>query len=427
MARVSRSAELFSRARRVLVGGVNSPVRAFKAVGGDPVFMRSGKGAHLTDADGRRLIDYCLSWGPLILGHARREVVAAAAAALRRGSTFGAPTEAETLLAEEIRAALPSMRKVRMTSSGTEAVMGALRAARAFTGRELIVKFSGCYHGHADSLLVSAGSGALTLGRPDSAGVPPAWARTTLVLPYNDAPALKRAFREHGSRIAALIVEPVVANMGVVFPDEDFLKTLREVTARSRSLLVFDEVVTGFRLLYGGAQTAWKVKPDLTCLGKIVGGGLPLGAYGGREDVMAMVAPEGPAYQAGTLSGNPAAVAAGLATLKILKKEKPYARIARLTAMLVSELRELAETAGVPVEINHVASMFTVFFTAGGVRDYATAKTADTAAYARFFRAMLAGGVYLPPAQFEAAFLSAAHAERDIERTLEAAARALRA
>ncbi|MFH2202225.1 MAG: glutamate-1-semialdehyde 2,1-aminomutase [Elusimicrobiota bacterium] len=421
-----RSKALFRASKKVLVGGVNSPVRAFKAVGGTPVFVRSGKGAAITDADGKRYIDYCLSWGPMILGHAHPEVAAAAIKALKSGASFGAPTEGELRMAEAIREALPSMRKVRLTSSGTEAVMSALRAARAFTGRELVVKFDGCYHGHADSLLVAAGSGASTLGAPDSAGVPKAWAATTLSLPYNDAAAVRRVFQRYGRRIAAVIVEPVAANMGVTPPAEGFLEELRQLTRRAGSLLIFDEVITGFRLFYGGAQTVMNIRPDLTCLGKIIGGGFPIGAYGGRREIMDHIAPLGPVYQAGTLSGNPVGVAAGLATLRVLKREMPYARMAKLTAGLVAELRALADFAGVPVVINHVASMFTVFFTAGEVRDFASSKASDARRYARFFRRMLDAGIYLPPSKFEAAMVSSRHSSSDIERTLDAAARALR-
>ncbi|MFH1724810.1 MAG: glutamate-1-semialdehyde 2,1-aminomutase [Elusimicrobiota bacterium] len=421
-----RSKSLFRDSQKVLVGGVNSPVRAFRAVGGTPLFIRSGKGARITDADGRTYIDYCLSWGPLILGHAHPEVTSAAAAALKKGSSFGAPTESELRLGEAVREALPSMERVRFTSSGTEAVMSALRVARAFTGRDLIVKFAGGYHGHADCLLVAAGSGAATLGRPDSAGVPASWAKTTLILPYNDVEAVERAFRRYGRRIAAAVVEPVAANMGVVPPREGFLETLREVTRKSGSLLVFDEVITGFRMFYGGAQTTMGIRPDLTCLGKIIGGGFPVGAYGGTRRIMETVAPLGPVYQAGTLSGNPVAMAAGLATLKVLKRKNTYADLAERTAVLVTELRGLARFASVPVQVNHVASMFTVFFTEQPVRDFASAKTADARAYARFFHALLKRGVYFPPSQFEAAMLSVKHTNLDLERTLEAAARAFK-
>jgi glutamate-1-semialdehyde 2,1-aminomutase len=432
MARVKKDASrrqkaLFARARKTLVGGVNSPVRAFKSVGGTPLFVRSGSGARLTSADGRRFVDFCLSWGPLMFGHARREIVIVAKAALERGSTFGAATEGEVALAERIKAALPSMQLLRLTSSGTEADMSALRAARAFTGRDLVIKFSGCYHGHVDSLLVAAGSGATTLGVPDSAGVPKAFAATTIIVPFNDMIAVEAAFKKHKGRIAALIVEPIPANMGVVFPKDGFLKDLRRITSREKTLLIFDEVITGFRVCYGGAQTLYGVKPDLTVLGKIVGGGLPLAAYGGRKDVMSMIAPEGPAYQAGTLSGNPVAVAAGTAMLDLLRKENPYARMERARERLCDGLRETAAEAGVPLRVQALGSMFTPFFLDGPVTDYASALKADKAAYGRFFHGMLKRGVYLPPAQWEAAFVSAAHSDRDIDFAIRAAREAFRA
>lgn len=421
-----RSKKLFKDSKKVLVGGVNSPVRAFKAVGGTPVFMKTGHGARVTDVDGKEYIDYCLSWGPMILGHAHPEVTRAATEALKKGSSFGAPTEGELRLAEMIKNALPSMQKVRLTSSGTEAVMSALRAARAFTGRDLVVKFIGCYHGHTDSLLVAAGSGAMTLGAPDSAGVPAAWAKTTLLLPYNDLKAVRTAFKKYGRRIAAVIVEPVAANMGVIPPAEDFLELLRRLTKKSKSLLIFDEVITGFRMFYGGAQTVMKIKPDLTCLGKIIGGGFPIGAFGGRKDIMDKVSPLGPVYQAGTLSGNPVGVAAGLATLKVLKREKPYARMAKLTASLVGEIRSLAQFAGIPITVNHIASMFTAFFTDNDVTDFDSSAEADAEAYRKFFHALLNAGIYFPPSKFEAVMVSAKHTPADIERTLDAIARAFR-
>jgi glutamate-1-semialdehyde 2,1-aminomutase len=421
-----RSKALFQASKKVLVGGVNSPVRAFNSVGGTPLFFKSAKGSSVTDADGRRYIDYCLSWGPMICGHAHPEVVSAAAEALKNGSSFGAPTEGELRLAEAIRAALPTMQKIRLTSSGTEAVMSALRAARAFTKRDLIVKFTGCYHGHADSLLVAAGSGATTLGSPDSAGVPAAWAKTTILAPYNDTAAVKNIFKKYGNKIAAVIVEPVAANMGVIPPEEGFLEDLRRITKRNRSLLIFDEVITGFRMFYGGAQTVMKIQPDMTCLGKIIGGGFPIGAYGGRREIMDRVSPLGPVYQAGTLSGNPVGVAAGIATLKVLKRDKPYARMAQWTAELVSELRALAALAGVPLEINHVASMFTPFFTKRAVTDFSSSAKSDAGAYKAFFHGMLKAGVYLPPSKYEAAMVSMAHSRKDLEKTLDAAAKVLR-
>jgi glutamate-1-semialdehyde 2,1-aminomutase len=422
--RFSQSKKLFARAQKSLVGGVNSPVRAFKAVGGTPVFMRSGKGAALIDEDGNRYIDYCLSWGPLILGHAHPAVTRAASSAVRAGASFGAPTQAETLLAEALKKALPSLELVRMTSSGTEAVMGALRAARAFTGRDRVVKFAGCYHGHADNLLVAAGSGAATLGKPDSDGVPRSWAETTMVCSYNDLESVRAAFSRWGKSIAAVIVEPAAANMGLVLPEPGFLEGLRKITRANGALLVFDEVITGFRMSYGGAQTAYKVRPDLTCLGKIIGGGFPMGAYGGKRKIMERVAPLGGAYQAGTLSGNPAAVAAGLAALKALKRENPYARMSGLASELAVGLCEAAAQSGVPVQVHQIASMFTIFFSKTPVRDWDSAAKADRQAYARFFQSMLKQGVYLPPAQFETAMLSSCHTRADIERTLRAARRA---
>jgi glutamate-1-semialdehyde 2,1-aminomutase len=421
-----RSKALFKRSKKVLVGGVNSPVRAFKAVGGDPVFFKSGKGSRVVDADGKSYIDYCGSWGPLILGHCHPAVTSAAVAAIKSGSSFGAPTQIEAELGEVIRDAIPSMQRVRFTSSGTEAVMSALRVARAYTKRDLVVKFVGGYHGHVDSLLVAAGSGATTLGRPDSAGVPKSFAKTTLLLPYNDLGAVKKLFKAKGRQIAAVIVEPVAANMGVTPPEEGFLEGLRAVTKRYKSLLIFDEVITGFRMFYGGAQVAMKIKPDLTSLGKIIGGGMPVGAYGGRKDIMEMVAPMGCVYQAGTLSGNPVAMAAGLATIKTLKKTMPYARMAKQAAVLTQELRAMARFRSLPVTVNHVASMLTVFFTDAEVRDFAGAKSSDTKMFGRFHAGLLANGVYFPPAQFEAAMVSAAHTTRDIERTLEAAAKAFK-
>lgn len=424
--RVSGKA-LFARARKALVGGVNSPVRAFKSVGGEPLFVASGSGAYLTGEDGRRYVDFCLSWGPLMFGHARREIVAAAKTALERGSTFGAATLAEVELAERIQAAFASMQLVRLTSSGTEADMSALRAARAFTGRDLVIKFAGGYHGHVDSLLVAAGSGATTLGVPDSAGVPKAFAATTIVVPFNDTAAVEAAFRKHKGKIAALIVEPIPANMGVVFPKDGFMADLRRITTREKSLLIFDEVITGFRVCYGGAQTLFGIKPDLTVLGKIVGGGLPLAAYGGRKDVMSMIAPEGPAYQAGTLSGNPVAVAAGKATLDLLRRENPYARLEQLKEYFCEGLRQASIQAGVSLQIQSVGSMFTPFFVEGPVTDYASALKADKAAYGRFFHGMLKRGVYLPPAQWEAAFVSYAHGDKELDLAVRAAREAFRA
>ena len=408
-------------------GGVNSPVRAFRAVGGTPICAARGAGAYLFAADGRRYVDYCLSWGPLIFGHARREILAAAKNAMDKGTTFGAATEAEALLIEVVKKAFPFIESARLTSSGTEAVCSALRLARAYTGRSLIVKFSGCYHGHVDSLLVGAGSAAATLGIPDSAGVPAAWAKTTIVLPYNDARAVKDAFAKWGKDIAAVIVEPVAGNMGVVLPAAGFLETLRTETRRHKALLIFDEVITGFRLGFGGAQKIYGIKPDLTCLGKIVGGGFPLAAFGGRRDIMELLAPLGPVYQAGTLSGNPVAVAAGRKCLELLRKTNPYPALETATREIVSGALESARKAGVALCANAAGSMFTLFFADGPVRDFAEAKRSDTRSFARFFNRLLERGVYFPPAQFEAAFLSTAHDAPAREKTLKAFSEAFKA
>jgi glutamate-1-semialdehyde 2,1-aminomutase len=422
----TRSEELFERARRVIPGGVNSPVRAFRAVGRNPVFIREAAGSNIADADGNTYTDYVGSWGPMILGHAHPAVIEAIREAAAGGTSYGAPTEIEIELAEEIISAYPSVERVRLTSSGTEATMSALRLARGFTGRDRIVKFEGCYHGHSDSLLVKAGSGLATFGSPDSAGVPADFARNTVVIPYNDAGALKKTFEEQGSEIACVIVEPVAGNMGCVPPGEGYLEAMREVTASSGSLLIFDEVITGFRLAYGGAQQLYGVKPDLTCLGKVIGGGLPVGAFGGRADVMERIAPLGPVYQAGTLSGNPLAVSAGLATLRLLKALNPYEELDRRSARLERGLREAAGEAGVPSTINRVGSMMTAFFTDGAVSDWPGAKRSDAERYARFFRAMLEEGIYLAPSQFECAFVSLSHTDEVIDRTVEAARVAMR-
>jgi len=418
---MTRSEELFERARRVIPGGVNSPVRAFKAVGGSPRFIVWGEGCRVFDADGRAYVDYLGSWGPLILGHACPDVVEAVREAALRGTSYGAPCPGEVELAERVTRLVPSMEKVRFVSSGTEATMSALRLARGFTGRSKILKFEGCYHGHADGLLVAAGSGVATLGIPGSPGVTAGTVADTLVVPYNDVRALEAAVTAHGSDLAAVIVEPVVGNMGCVLPAPGYLESLREITRRAGALLVFDEVITGFRLGLGGAQAAYGITPDLTCLGKIIGGGLPVGAYGGRADVMDRVAPDGPVYQAGTLSGNPLAMEAGCAALDALKRPGNYERLAALTTRLTDGLAGAADAAGAVVTINRVASMFTVFFCRGPVSDYASAKASDTARYARFFHAMLDRGVYLPPAQFEAAFVSLAHTEADVDATVAAA------
>ena len=412
-----RSRAAFRRARRSIPGGVNSPVRAFRAVGGHPVLIRRGRGAWVEDIDGNRYLDFVGSWGPLILGHAHPKIVAAVADTARRGTTFGAPTEGETELAELIRSGFPSMDLVRLVSSGTEACMSALRVARAFTKRAGVIKFEGCYHGHADPFLVKAGSGAATFGSPTSPGVE---ADHTIVLPYNDPAAFSRAMKRVGKKIAAVIVEPVAGNMGVVPPLMGFLETLREETRRHGVLLIFDEVISGFRLAWGGAQTVLRIEPDLTTLGKIIGGGLPLAAYGGRREIMKLLAPEGPVYQAGTLSGNPLAVAAGLAQIRLLKSDPDLHR--RLDAM-GAELEDGLRGRGITV--NRVGSMLTVFFASHPVTDWTSASRCDTRAYARFFRSMMSSGVYIPPSQFEAWFISAAHKEGDIQRTIQAAKKTL--
>jgi glutamate-1-semialdehyde 2,1-aminomutase len=406
---------------------VNSPVRAFRAVEGEPVFIAEADGAYLTDVDGNRYVDYVGSWGPMIVGHAQPAVVRAVQSAAARGSSYGAPTAGEVDLAERIRDAYPSMQMLRMTSSGTEAVMGALRVARGFTRRDLVVKFEGAYHGGADYLLVKAGSGAATFGEPDSAGVPAAIAATTLVLPWNDEPACRALFAARGSEIAALIAEPVVGNMGCVPPAPGFLELLRELTRASGALLVFDEVMTGFRVAYGGAQARYGITPDLTTLGKIIGGGLPVGAYGGRRDVMQCVSPLGPVYQAGTLSGNPLAVAAGLATLELLREPGVYERLEELGAALETLLREAAAAAGVALCVQRVGSMLTPFFAASEVRSWDDAARTDRKRFAAFHRGLLDRGVYWPPSQFEAGFVSLAHDDAALARTRDAVTHALRA
>jgi glutamate-1-semialdehyde 2,1-aminomutase len=422
-----KSEELFKRAQEVIPGGVNSPVRAFRAVGGKPVFIERGQGSHIWDVDGREYIDYVGSWGPLIFGHRSPEVLHALREVLEIGTSFGAPTAREVEIAELISALIPSVEKVRLVNSGTEATLSAVRLARGFTGRERIVKFDGCYHGHGDSLLVKAGSGVATLGLPDSPGVPAGLAELTTVLPFNDPAALLEEFGSHGSEIACAIIEPIVGNMGCVPPRGDFLQVLRDVTQSSGALLIFDEVMTGFRVALGGAQQKYGITPDLTTMGKVIGGGLPVGAYGGRAEIMDRVAPAGPVYQAGTLSGNPLAVAAGLATLRRLQKENPYGKLEALAARLEDGLRDAAVKAGVPVQLNRAGSMFTLFFTDREVFDFSTAKSCDTQRFNIFFRSMLDQGVYLPPSQFEAAFISVAHSDVDIDQTIEAARKALKA
>lgn len=422
-----RSSDAYERACRVIPGGVNSPARAFGAVGGQPIFIARGEGPFLYDVDGQRYLDYVGSWGPLILGHAHPRVVQAVSEALGRGASFGAPTELETRLAELICKLVPSIEMVRMVSSGTEASMSAIRLARGYTGRDVIVKFAGCYHGHVDSLLVSAGSSATTLGVPNSPGVPRGCTQDTLVLRYNDVAALRQAFQAHGDKIAGVILEPVVGNMGLVTPSGEFLTELRRLTEQHGALLIYDEVMTGFRLALGGAQELYGQKPDLTVLGKIVGGGLPVGAYGGRADIMKKIMPAGPVFQAGTLSGNPLAMAAGLATLEELRDHSPYERLERLGQRLADGLSAAARAAGVPHQLQRVGSMWTLFFTAEPVVDYDGAKTSDTVRFGRFFWAMMDRGVYLPCSQFEAAFLSAAHTEEHIDQTIAAARASLAA
>jgi glutamate-1-semialdehyde 2,1-aminomutase len=424
---MASSSDLLRAAARVIPAGVNSPVRAFRGVGGEPFFVARAAGPRLWDVDGRSYIDFVGSWGPLILGHAPAVVVEALGAVARNGTSYGAPTAGEVELAEAITRAYPSMAMVRLVSSGTEAAMSAIRVARGATGRDVIVKFDGGYHGHADSLLVRAGSGAATFGVPDSAGVPAALAALTLTVGFNDLDAVRAVFAARGAEIAAVIVEPVAGNMGVVPPAPGFLEGLREVTRAHGALLIFDEVITGFRVAYGGAQERYGVAADLTCLGKIIGGGLPVGAYGGRRDLMERVAPLGPVYQAGTLSGNPLAVAAGLATIKALRDPAVYARLEALGASVERGLVAAAEKAGVPLTVNRVGSMLTAFFCRGPVTDYESAKRADRERYAKYFHAMLSKGVYLAPSQFEAAFVSLAHSESDLEVAGRAAAEAMAA
>lgn len=423
---IQRSKGLYQRAQRLMPAGVNSPVRAFKTVGGDPLFIERAQGAHIWDADGNDYIDYVCSWGPMILGHRHPEVVEAICEALGRGTSFGAPTELEVELAELIVERVPSVEMVRMVNSGTEATMSAIRLARGVTGRDKIVKFEGCYHGHADGLLVKAGSGALTFGVPDSGGVPASYAELTLTLPYNDVDRFKGVMDRWGEEMACVIVEPVAGNVGVIPPRPGFLETLREETTKHGALLIFDEVITGFRVARGGAQELYGVMPDLTCLGKIVGGGLPVGAYGGPRGIMEQVSPLGPVYQAGTLSGNPLAMAAGIATLKVLGGAGVYEELEEKGRRLEEAFRQAAVAAGVPLRQNRVGSMLSAFFTESEVVDYSSAKSSDTARYARFFREMLSRGVYLAPSQFEAAFVSLAHSDTDLDRTQEALVEAMR-
>jgi glutamate-1-semialdehyde 2,1-aminomutase len=420
MKRLSRSERLFHQAQRYLPGGVNSPVRAFKAVGGTPLFIKRGQGSRLYDEDGNEFIDYVGSWGPLILGHSHPRVVKALKRAVARGSSFGCPTELETTLARMVCEAMPSIEMVRFVNSGTEATMSAIRLARAVTNRSKVVKFAGCYHGHSDGLLAKAGSGMATLSMPSSPGVPTSITSDTLIAPYNNLEAVGQLFNDFAPDIAAVIVEPIAGNMGVVLPQPGFLEHLCSLTCKSGAFLIFDEVITGFRVAYGGAQSLYNIIPDLTCLGKIIGGGLPIGAYGGRKDAMEMVAPMGPVYQAGTLAGNPLAMTAGIETLSVLKKSGAYGELEEKASLLEKGITEAASSAGVNIQLPRIGSMFTVFFIKGAVIDYESATKADTELYARFFHQMLSQGIYLPPSQFEAAFVSLAHTYKDIQATIDA-------
>jgi glutamate-1-semialdehyde 2,1-aminomutase len=424
--KVEQSRRLQQRAESMIPGGVNSPVRAFRSVGGDPPFIARGKGSHIWDADENEYIDYVGSWGPLILGHAPPDVLDAIVTAVCNGTSFGASTASEADLAELVLSAIPHMQKIRFVNSGTEATMSAIRLARAYTKRKYIVKFEGCYHGHADALLVKAGSGVATLGIPGSAGVPEEFIQFTLALPFNNIKALEHTFQKFRHQIACVILEPVVGNMGCVPATDDYLVALRMITEREKAVLIFDEVMTGFRVAFGGAQELYNIRPDLTTLGKIIGGGLPVGAYGGSNEIMSLVAPLGPMYQAGTLSGNPLAMAAGCATLKHLRdhKQEIYPRLEKLSGELVEGVATVMKDVGVSLCHNRVGSMFTWFFTPGPVTDWDSASKSDTKMFARFFHAMLDNGVYLPPSQYEAAFLSAAHTEQDIQQTIAAAKQA---
>ncbi len=418
--KIDKSVRLFEEAQKYLCGGVNSPVRAFKAVGMTPVFIERAQGSKIYDVDGNEYIDYVGSWGPMILGHAHPEVVSGLKKAAERGTSYGAPTELEVELAKEVTGAFPSMEQVRMVNSGTEAAMSAIRLARGYTGRDKVIKFEGCYHGHADSLLVKAGSGATTLGIPDSKGVPSDFARNTLTATFNDLQSVKRLIDTHGEGIACIILEPIAGNMGVVPPEEGFLEGLRDLCDDEGIVLIFDEVMTGFRVSYGGAQALYGVRPDLTCLGKVIGGGLPVGAFGGRREIMERLAPSGDVYQAGTLSGNPLAMTAGLITLRILRRKGSYEQLAHKSDFLCRGVQEIAGESELPFTCNQVGTMFTFFFTEGPVRNFPTAKRSDTSLFTRFFSGMLNRSMYIAPSQFEALFLSLAHTEDDLGRTLEA-------
>jgi glutamate-1-semialdehyde 2,1-aminomutase len=423
---LEHSKKLFDEAQNYLPGGVDSPVRAFKAVGGVPPFMVKGQGSRIYDADGNEFIDYVCSWGPLILGHAYLPVVAALKHSVELGTSFGAPTELETTLARTICTAMPSIEMVRFVNSGTEATMTALRLARAFTSRDKIMKFAGGYHGHADGLLAKGGSGMATLGIPDSPGVPSSYTQNTLIAPYNDAEAVEQLFQHYPEEIAAVIIEPIAANMGVVPPRPGFLDGLRKLTNEFGALLIFDEVITGFRVAYGGAQSLYGIAPDLTCLGKIIGGGLPVGAYGGRREIMQMMAPAGPVYQAGTLSGNPLAMTAGIETLKVLGQPEVYLQLEARASSLEEGITKLISEAGISLRISRVASLLTIFFTGDAVVDYESARRADTELFGRFFQQLLSEGIYWPPSQFEAAFVSLAHTDEDIRTAVEAIGKALK-
>jgi glutamate-1-semialdehyde 2,1-aminomutase len=426
MRKFDRSKALFKRASTLIPGGVNSPVRAFRAVGGNPLFIERAKGPRIYDADGNAYLDYVLSWGPMILGHAHPRVVKALKKSVEKGTSFGAPTALEIQLAELVLKIYPSMEKVRMVNSGTEATMSAIRVARGFTGRDKIIKFEGCYHGHADGLLVKAGSGAMTFGLPDSPGVPKAYAKNTITLPYNDVNALKAMIEKEWRSLACVIVEPVVGNIGCVLPKAAFLETLRKLTRKHGIVLIFDEVMTGFRVSFGGAQAFYGIDPDMTCLGKVIGGGLPVGAYGGKKKIMSMVSPEGPVYQAGTLSGNPLAMTAGIETIKELSKKGIYRQIEKKSSLLEKGLVDAARRAGVKTRFYRAGSMFCTYFTETEVIDYTTAKTSDTKKFSKFFSEMLQRGVNLAPSQFEAGFMSLAHTDKDIESTIRAAYEALK-